>query len=89
MGHRQLIMTVRTFNRVMKNSLSLRERAGARAKHCNNGPHPRPPVPDAVYRLHPWRRVLLPEGEGTQQMLWCALFAVLLSNTVVYQNFLV
>src|SRR4030067_1006842 len=25
-------------------------------------PHPRPPVPDAVYRLHPWRRRLLDSG---------------------------
>src|SRR4030066_153985 len=25
----------------------------------NHSPHPRPLVPDAVYRLHPWRRGLL------------------------------
>jgi hypothetical protein len=50
-----------------------------RAKQRNSGPHPRPPVPDAVYRLHPWRRVLLPQGERTQGIPGCALFTVLLN----------
>ena len=45
-------------------TLSLRERAGVRAKQCNNGPHP----------------VLLPRGEGIQGLSGCALFTVLLSN---------
>src|SRR4030066_78491 len=52
----------------------------AGAKHCNNGPPPRPPVPDAVYRLHPWRRVLLPRGEGTQDLSRCELFSILLGE---------
>src|SRR4030067_223767 len=56
-------------------------------------PPPPPPVPDASldrslpaglprpslgsYRLHPWWRVLLPRGEGTQGLTGCAQFIVL------------
>ena len=54
-------------------------RAGVRANRSKTSPHPRPRVPDAVYRLHPWRRVLLPQGEGPRRCR-CALFTVLLSN---------
>ena len=33
-------------------------------------PHPRPPVPDAVYRLHPWRRSLPPERGKGRAVFW-------------------
>jgi hypothetical protein len=49
-------------------SLSLRERAGVRGENsCKTPPHP----------------VLLPEGEGTWSMRWCALFTARLSKSPV------